>query len=63
MAGFTQSLNVSVAAAIALAHVTAARRHHLAAAGDLSPQARVDLRDRFTLLAAKLARRRLKPRR
>jgi len=60
MAGFTQSFNVSVAAAIALAHLAAARRGHLAAAGDLSLPARVALRDRFTLLAAKLARR-LKP--
>jgi tRNA (guanosine-2'-O-)-methyltransferase len=57
MAGFTQSFNVSVAAGIALAHVTAARRRALGAAGDLPPQARVQLRDRFTLLAAKLARR------
>ncbi len=57
MAGFTQSFNVSVAAGIALAHVTAARRRVLGTAGDLPPEARVQLRDRFTLLAAKLARR------
>jgi tRNA (guanosine-2'-O-)-methyltransferase len=57
MAGFTQSFNVSVAAAIALAHLTAARRRHLGKAGDLPEEARVHLRDRFTLLAAKLARR------
>jgi len=62
MAGFTQSFNVSVAAGIALAQVTAARRRHLGAPGDLPPQARVELRDRFTLLAARLARR-MKPRR
>jgi tRNA (guanosine-2'-O-)-methyltransferase len=60
MAGFTQSFNVSVAAAIALSHLAGARRRHLGAAGDLPPSARVLLRDRFTLLAAKLARR-LKP--
>ena len=60
MAGFTQSLNVSVAAAIALAHLTAARRRLLGAAGDLSAKERAALRDRFTLLAARLARR-LKP--
>lgn len=60
MAGFTQSFNVSVAAAIALCHLADARRRRLGAAGDLSPAARVQLRDRFTLLAAKLARR-LKP--
>jgi len=35
MAGFTQSFNVSVAAAIALAQVTGARRRHLEQAGDL----------------------------
>jgi tRNA (guanosine-2'-O-)-methyltransferase len=57
MAGFTQSLNVSVAAAIALAHATAARRQHLGRPGDLPQQTRVHLRDRYTLLAAKLARR------
>jgi tRNA (guanosine-2'-O-)-methyltransferase len=60
MAGFTQSLNVSVAAGIALSHLTAARRRHLGTAGDLPESSRVELRDRFTLLAAKLARR-LKP--
>jgi len=57
MAGFTQSFNVSVAAAIALAHLTAARRRHLGRQGDLSEHERVLLRDRFALLAAKLARR------
>ncbi|MGZ6126175.1 MAG: TrmH family RNA methyltransferase, partial [Myxococcales bacterium] len=62
MAGFTQSFNVSVAAAIALSHLAAARRQHLGAAGDLSAAARVQLRDRFTLLAAKLARRLKSPR-
>jgi len=62
MAGFTQSLNVSVAAGISLAHLTAARRGRLGAAGDLAEEGRAELRDRFTLLAAKLARR-LKSRR
>jgi len=62
MAGFTQSFNVSVAAGIALAQVTSARRRHLGRAGDLPQDARVLLRDRFTVLAAKLARR-VKPRR
>ena len=57
MAGFTQSFNVSVAAGIALAHLAAARRRHLGRAGDLPDAARVALRDRFTLLAARLARR------
>jgi tRNA (guanosine-2'-O-)-methyltransferase len=62
MAGFTQSFNVSVAAGIALSALAAARRRHLGAPGDLSPAARVGLRDRFTLLAAKLSRRLKSPR-
>jgi tRNA (guanosine-2'-O-)-methyltransferase len=62
MAGFTQSFNVSVAAGIALSTLAAARRRHLGAPGDLSPAARVELRDRFTLLAAKLSRRLKSPR-
>jgi tRNA (guanosine-2'-O-)-methyltransferase len=57
MAGFTQSFNVSVAAGIALAHVTRNRRAHLKTAGDLPEDERVKLQERFTLLAAKLARR------
>jgi len=57
MAGFTQSFNVSVAAGIALASVTRRRREFLQEPGDLTEEARVELRDRFTLLAAKLARR------
>ncbi|HTO95710.1 MAG TPA: RNA methyltransferase [Myxococcales bacterium] len=57
MAGFTRSFNVSVAAGIALCFLAAARRRHLGAPGDLSLAARVQLRDRFTLLAAKLSRR------
>ena len=57
MAGFTQSFNVSVAAGIALAHATRARRAHLGAAGDLPEAERQSLQERFTLLAAKLARR------
>ena len=57
MAGFTQSFNVSVAAGIALASAAQRRRAFLRKAGDLSGEARVQLRNRFTLLAAKLARR------
>jgi tRNA (guanosine-2'-O-)-methyltransferase len=57
MAGFTRSFNVSVAAAIALTHQTSARRRQLGAAGDLPGRERVLLRDRFTLLAARLSRR------
>jgi tRNA (guanosine-2'-O-)-methyltransferase len=62
MAGFTQSFNVSVAAGIALADLTSARRRSLGKPGDLPEEERVQLRDRFTLLAARLARR-VKPRR
>jgi tRNA (guanosine-2'-O-)-methyltransferase len=57
MAGFTQSFNVSVAAAIALSHAARARRAALGAAGDLSEADRRALRSRFYRLAAKLARR------
>jgi tRNA (guanosine-2'-O-)-methyltransferase len=57
MAGFTQSFNVSVAAGVALQRAAERRRAHIGAAGDLPPVERVALRDRFTLLAAKLARR------
>jgi tRNA (guanosine-2'-O-)-methyltransferase len=57
MAGFTQSFNVSVAAAIALAHATGARRRHLGAPGDLGEAERRALRSRFYRLAAKLSRR------
>ena len=63
MAGFTQSFNVSVAAAIALSERTRARRAFLGAAGDLGQDARVLLRGRFAILAAKLARRIKAPRR
>ena len=57
MAGFTQSFNVSVAAAIALSQHARARRQALQAAGDLAPAERAALKARFTLLAAKLSRR------
>lgn len=60
MAGFAQSFNVSVAAGVALASLTRRRREFLGRPGDLTEQARVELRDRFTLLAAKLARRTMK---
>jgi tRNA (guanosine-2'-O-)-methyltransferase len=57
MAGFAQSFNVSVAAAIALQHATAVRRRFLGAAGDLAEADRSALRSRYYRLAAKLARR------
>ncbi len=57
MAGFTQSFNVSVAAAIALFGVAQRRRAHLGAPGDLDLAARARLRSRFLRLGAKLARR------
>ena len=57
MAGFTQSFNVSVAAAIVLSQISAARRAFLKRAGDLPESERRALRSRFLRLAAKLARR------
>ncbi len=61
MAGFTQSFNVSVAAAIALFGVVGRRRAHLGAPGDLDAQERQALRSRYWKLAAKLARRIRRP--
>lgn len=57
MAGFSQSFNVSVAAAIALARMAEARRAALGRPGDLDEPARNALRSRYLRLAAKLARR------
>jgi tRNA (guanosine-2'-O-)-methyltransferase len=57
MGGFTQSFNVSVAAAIALYRIAEGRRSFLGAAGDLDASARAALRSRYLRLAAKLARR------
>lgn len=57
MAGFTQSFNVSVAAAIALSRVSEGRRTFLGAAGDLDAPARAALLSRYLRLAAKLSRR------
>jgi tRNA (guanosine-2'-O-)-methyltransferase len=57
MAGFTQSFNVSVAAALALQHATQARRTFLGRAGDLGGEALLRLRSRYLRLGAKLARR------
>ena len=57
MAGFSQSFNVSVAAAIALHAATSARRQHLGLAGDLSEDEKAALRSRYWRLGAKLARR------
>jgi tRNA (guanosine-2'-O-)-methyltransferase len=57
MAGFVQSFNVSVAAALALYQATRGRRAFLGRAGDLGPAAKARLRSRFVRLACKLARR------
>ena len=57
MAGFTQSFNVSVAAAIALFGVAHRRRLQLGAPGDLGEAERTALRSHYWKLAAKLARR------
>jgi tRNA (guanosine-2'-O-)-methyltransferase len=63
MAGFTQSFNVSVAAGIALTRACERRRAYLRSDGDLDEAERAALKARFTLLAAKLARRLKRPRR
>jgi len=47
MYGCSQSLNVSVSAAIALQHVTEARRRVLGRSGDLDPEALTGLRARY----------------
>ena len=57
MAGFTQSFNVSVAAAVTLHHASRARRAFLGRAGDLDGAALGALRSRYQRLGAKLARR------
>ncbi|MBS2021711.1 MAG: RNA methyltransferase [Deltaproteobacteria bacterium] len=57
MGGFTQSFNVSVAAAISLHSQVQARRRHLGAAGDLAEGQKQLLRSRYWKLGAKLARR------
>ena len=57
MAGFIQSFNVSVAAAMALSQIAGARRRHLQTAGDLGEAERAALRSRYIRLAARLARR------
>ena len=57
MAGFTQSFNVSVAAAIALFGVAQKRRAFLNRPGDLDLAEQAALRSRFLRLGAKLARR------
>ena len=61
MAGFTQSFNVSVAAAIAMFSVAQKRRAHLGRAGDLTAAQKQALWSRFLRLAAKLARRLRRP--
>ncbi len=44
MQGFSESLNLSVCAAVLLQELTTARRRHLGRAGDLGPQARRQVR-------------------
>ncbi|HEC63335.1 MAG TPA: TrmH family RNA methyltransferase, partial [Candidatus Acetothermia bacterium] len=51
MWGFSQSLNVSVAAAISLYHCAQARRHQLGRPGDLSPAEREALRQHYLRLS------------
>ncbi|MCD5408621.1 RNA methyltransferase [Candidatus Bipolaricaulota bacterium] len=51
MWGFSQSLNVSVAAAIALYRCARARREHLGREGDLPPEELAQLRTRYEQLS------------
>ena len=50
MYGFTQSFNLSVSAALAMAQLAARRRAHLGATGDLGPERRAWLRARWFAL-------------
>ncbi len=51
MWGFSQSFNVSVAAAISLYHCSRRRREYLGRPGDLSPEEREALRERYLSLS------------
>ena len=53
MRGFVQSLNVSVAAAVSLAHAVERREQERGRHGDLAPDEAAGLRERFYLLAVK----------
>lgn len=57
MAGFVQSFNISVAAAVTLYHATLDRRTRLGRHGDLTDAERVDLRARFYLKSVRAADR------
>ena len=57
MRGFSQSLNVSVAAAIALYTCARARRKRLGRAGDLSPEELTQLRAKYVELSLPPSRR------
>jgi len=57
MWGFSQSLNVSVAAGVALYHCAQARRRRLGREGDLSPEELSSLRARYLELSLPPSRR------
>jgi|Deesub1362B_J571_1020462.scaffolds.fasta_scaffold09656_2 tRNA (guanosine-2'-O-)-methyltransferase len=58
MWGFSQSYNVSVAAAISLYHCAQARRRHLGRPGDLSPAEQEALREHYLALSLPPSQRR-----
>lgn len=53
MRGFSQSLNVSAAAAACIVRATAWREENLSGQGDLSPEERATLKERFRMLSVK----------
>lgn len=57
MRGFSQSFNISVAAAITLSHAVTWRIQHGGEAGDLAPEEAKALRDHFVYLSVKQRKR------
>jgi tRNA (guanosine-2'-O-)-methyltransferase len=53
MQGFSQSLNVSAAVCASLVYALAWRHHHLGRVGDLAPEEKAALRERFSVLSIK----------
>jgi len=53
MQGFSQSLNVSAAVCASLVYALGWRHHHLGQVGDLSPEEKATLRERFSVLSVK----------
>ena len=53
MQGFSQSMNISAAAAATVTRAVAWRREHLGVQGDLTDEEKAELRHRFSLLSVK----------